>query len=212
MNVHLLPGASSKSEPLESLLFTTVMGANHHVAVRWDVQSGWLHFVPTDPDLRFADQSRSSAGVMFLQVTYEGLPASTYAHHHMTLIQHLQRWHRTAQSRGEIKSAYIFWLCYWQAVYEFSIIWKDVLMRAPSCTHTSGAWAALAMKGKWSLKISLNQMKQHLMAPAEHTHRTNPHMKMHTHAHAVTHKGTPTQACNERHPLISTTFNKMTII
>ena len=31
------------------------------------------------------------------------------------------------------------------------------------------------------VKISLNQMKQHLMAPAEHMQRTNPHMDMQIH-------------------------------
>ncbi len=90
------------SKQCESLLLATVMGADHHVAVRWDVQTGRLRFIPTDPEVRSADRSSSSAGVVFLQVTYKGLPASAYAHHHMTLIQHLQRWHETGQSRSEM--------------------------------------------------------------------------------------------------------------
>lgn len=121
-----------KNEQFESLLLATVMGTDHHVAVRWAVQSGRLRSVPTD--LRPTDRSSSSAGVMFPQVTYKGLPASAYAHHHMALIQHLQRWHQTVQSWRkcwEIKSAYIFWLIYCQDVYEFSIILKAI----PPCVH-----------------------------------------------------------------------------
>lgn len=72
----------------ESLFLAMVMGTNHHVAVRGHFHTGWLSFDPADPDLRSADWSSSSAGVVFLQVTYEGLPASTYTYHHMTLIQH----------------------------------------------------------------------------------------------------------------------------
>lgn len=126
----LLPRAWSRGERFQSLLLATVMGTNHHVAVRGDVQTGSLRFVPTDPDLRSAirsSSSSSSAGVVFLQVTDEGLPASAYAYHHVTLIQHLQRGHQTVQSQREaweIKSAYIFWLMYCLDVYEFSIVCK----------------------------------------------------------------------------------------
>lgn len=56
--------------------------------------------------------------------------------------------------------------CLWIFNHIKKMCWWEPLPH----THTSCAWAAPAMKGKWSLKISLNRMKQHLAAPAEHTH------------------------------------------
>lgn len=79
------------------LLLAAVMGSDHHVAVRWDVQRRRLRFVPTEPDLRPAaaaagrSPSSSSARVVFVQVTDEGFPAAADTHHHMALVQHLQR-------------------------------------------------------------------------------------------------------------------------
>lgn len=77
----------------QRLLLATVMGAHHHVAVRWEVQSGRPRFVPAD--VRPSGRTPSAAGVVLLEVTDEGLPASTYTHHHLPLVQHLQRWHRS---------------------------------------------------------------------------------------------------------------------
>lgn len=171
------------------------MGADHHVAVRRDVQSGWLHFVLTDPDLSSADQSSSSAGVVFLQVTYESLPASTYAHHHVTLIQHLHRWQETVKKRNRVYVlVMLLTRCLWNFNHMKTFADDSPLPSLYTYTHNSCVWAALDMKGKWSLQISLNQMKQHLVAPAEHTHThtTNPHIKMHTHTCSDTQRHTHT--------------------
>lgn len=81
--------AWSTSQQFERLPLAPVMGTNHHVAVRRDAQTERLLFVPADLALRSAALTSSSAGVMLLQVTCEGLPAAAYTYHHMTLVQHL---------------------------------------------------------------------------------------------------------------------------
>lgn len=75
-----------------SSLFAAVVGCNHQVAIRGEVfDIGGLaaadrgHFALHPGDLEHA------ARVMFQQVALKGLPTSTNTHHHMLVVQHLQR-------------------------------------------------------------------------------------------------------------------------
>lgn len=77
---------------LVSSLFAAVVSCHHQIAVRGEVLDvGGLaaadggHLALHTGDLEHA------AWVMFKQVALKGLPAASNTHHHMLVVQHLQR-------------------------------------------------------------------------------------------------------------------------
>lgn len=76
---------------LMSSLFAAVVGCHHQVAVGSEVldvgglaaEGGRLALHPGDLE--------HAARVVFQQVALKGLPASTNTHHHVLVVQHLQR-------------------------------------------------------------------------------------------------------------------------
>lgn len=74
-----------------SSLFAAVVRCNHQVAVRAEVFDGGGLAADRGYLALHSGNLEHAAWVMFQQVALEGLPASTDSHHHVFIVQHLQK-------------------------------------------------------------------------------------------------------------------------